>query len=427
MRPATLDTSKHPCFNKDASTTYARVHIPVAPKCNIQCTFCDRKYDCVNESRPGVTSTTLSPEQAVVYVDRLRKELPNLSVVGIAGPGDAFAEPEKTIRTMRLISEKHPDLLFCVSTNGFNAYSSLEQLAQANVSHLTVTMNAATPEVGAKVYAWARDGKMLFRGKDAAEELLIRQLRVVERATELGIIVKVNSIVIPGVNDHEVPLIAKMVAEKGAFIFNAIPLKPVANTVFETFEEPTHEQVAKVREEAGKYIKQMTHCGRCRADAAGLLGERLNEEFIAMLKEVSLMPDNPLEHRPYVAVATREGMLINQHLGEAEEFVICEVKDGAVACVENRKAPTAGKGDMRWIELAESLKDCRAVLVSGVGANPRKIMEDRGIRIHELEGLVEDGVKAVVSNDESIKGLQKRGCGGCGKGTTCTGSGGGCG
>ena len=139
------------------------------------------------------------------------------------------------------------------------------------------------------------------------------------------------------------------------------------------------------------------------------------------------MPENPLEHRPYVAVASREGLLINQHLGEAEEFLICDMKDGAVTCIENRKAPTAGKGDMRWIELAEQLKDCRAVLVSGVGANPRKILEDRGIRIHELEGLVEDGVSAVMNNDDGIKNLQKRGCSGCGKGTTCTGNGGGCG
>jgi nitrogen fixation protein NifB len=389
--------------------------------------FCDRKYDCVNESRPGVTSTTLSPEQAAIYVDRIRKELPNLSVVGIAGPGDAFAEPERTIRTMKIISERHPDLLFCVSTNGFNAFGSLEALAQANVSHLTVTVNAVDTAIGAQIYAWARDGKMRYRGKDAAEELMIRQMAVIERATELGITVKVNSIVIPGVNDAHVPQIAKMVAQKGAFIFNAIPLKPVPNTIFGSFDEPTHEQIAKVREEAGKYLPQMTHCGRCRADAAGLLGERLNEEFISMLKEVSLMPDNPLEHRPYVAVASREGLLINQHLGEAEEFVICDMKDGAVTCIENRKAPPAGKGDMRWIELAETLKDCRAVLVSGVGANPRKIMEERGIRIHELEGLVEDGVKAVVSDDESINSLQKRGCSGCGKGTTCTGSGGGCG
>ncbi len=51
----------HPCFNEEAKHTSARVHLPVAPKCNIQCNYCNRKFDCVNESRPGVTSSVLAP------------------------------------------------------------------------------------------------------------------------------------------------------------------------------------------------------------------------------------------------------------------------------------------------------------------------------------------------------------------------------
>ena len=50
-----LDFTKHPCFNPDVKGKFGRVHLPVAPKCNIQCGYCNRKYDCVNESRPGVT------------------------------------------------------------------------------------------------------------------------------------------------------------------------------------------------------------------------------------------------------------------------------------------------------------------------------------------------------------------------------------
>ena len=50
------DLDNHPCFNKKASTSYGRVHLPVAPHCNIQCNFCNRIYDCANENRPGVTA-----------------------------------------------------------------------------------------------------------------------------------------------------------------------------------------------------------------------------------------------------------------------------------------------------------------------------------------------------------------------------------
>ena len=36
------------------------MHVAVAPACNIQCHYCNRKYDCANESRPGVVSSCWS-------------------------------------------------------------------------------------------------------------------------------------------------------------------------------------------------------------------------------------------------------------------------------------------------------------------------------------------------------------------------------
>jgi nitrogen fixation protein NifB len=89
----TIESPKHPCFDQEASHSHARIHLPVAPKCNIQCNYCNRKYDCVNESRPGVTSSVLSPMQAVFYLSALSDRIENISVIGIAGPGDPFANP----------------------------------------------------------------------------------------------------------------------------------------------------------------------------------------------------------------------------------------------------------------------------------------------------------------------------------------------
>ena len=56
----------------------------LAPLCNIQCNFCDRRYDCVNESRPGVTASGLSPHQALSYLDQALVRDPRIAVVGIA-------------------------------------------------------------------------------------------------------------------------------------------------------------------------------------------------------------------------------------------------------------------------------------------------------------------------------------------------------
>ena len=86
---ARLELARHPCFNEDAKHHFGRLHLPVAPKCNIKCNYCDRKYDCANESRPGVASAMLSPGQALRYVERVMEKEADISVVGIAGPGTA--------------------------------------------------------------------------------------------------------------------------------------------------------------------------------------------------------------------------------------------------------------------------------------------------------------------------------------------------
>jgi nitrogen fixation protein NifB len=72
----------------------------------------------VNESRPGVTTGVLSPDQAMMYLDTVFAQKKNISVVGIAGPGDPFANPEETMETLRLVREKYPDMLLCIASNG---------------------------------------------------------------------------------------------------------------------------------------------------------------------------------------------------------------------------------------------------------------------------------------------------------------------
>ena len=122
------DIMKHPCFNEEAKSKYARVHLPVAPQCNIQCNYCNRKYDCVNESRPGVTSGVLTPQKAVSYLKELSNSIDNISVIGIAGPGDPFANPKETMETLRNIHNELPDKIFCLSSNGLG----LEQIGRAS-------------------------------------------------------------------------------------------------------------------------------------------------------------------------------------------------------------------------------------------------------------------------------------------------------
>ena len=418
------DLSRHPCFNREAAGDCGRVHLPVAPKCNIQCNYCNRKYDCVNESRPGVTSAVLKPHQASEYMDRVLDKEPRITVAGIAGPGDPFANPVEVLDTVRRLRAKHPGLIFCLSTNGLNLLPYLDQIAALDVSHVTITINAVDPAVGAKVYAWVKDGNVVYHGEQGAALLMERQLAAISGLKERGVLVKVNTILIPGVNEDHVEEVARVVAALGADIQNIIPLKPSEDTPFAHLPEPGRETVLPLREKAGQHVAQMTHCKRCRADAVGLLCKDRSEEMSGTLRACSkLKPLEPMQERPYVAVASREGMLVNKHLGEATFFQIWGPKDGTYALVEERPAPASGCGPQRWEELAALLGDCRAVLAEALGEAPRKVLEARGIKAHAVTGFIADALEAVYGTGD-LRPLSARRngvAGGC-----CTGTGSGC-
>lgn len=427
-----MNISNHPCFNDKVRHTFGRVHLPVAPRCNIQCKFCNRKYDCVNESRPGVTTGVLSPAQAMLYLDTVFAKKKNISVVGIAGPGDPFANPEETMETLRLVHEKYPDMLLCLATNGLNIAPYIDELAQIRVSHVTITVNAIIPEIAEKIYSWVRFGKRVFHPKEGVKVLLEKQIEAIRLLKEKGIVVKVNSIIIPEINDEHIPAVAKKMSEMKVDILNCIPYYPNEGSAFGNIPEPSKAVIQRIREEAGKYIPQMHHCTRCRADAVGLLGEGLPPELMEALKTCEDTPDPPRTKpvkiidnlRPYVAVASMEGVLVNQHLGEAYQVFVYGKKNGLLSLIETRQTPEPGSGMKRWEELADIMGDCRTLLVSGIGPNPRQVLTRKGIEVIEIEGLIEEAVRTVYDGG-SLKHLAKRKMAACGSG--CAGTGVGCG
>ena len=419
-----MDITKHPCFNEEARKQFGRVHLPVAPACNVQCNFCNRKHDCPNESRPGVTSVVLSPGQALAYLRDLVKRRPEISVVGIAGPGDPMANAEATLETLRLVRAEFPEMLLCLATNGLALAPHVEELKRLQLSHITVTLNALDQAIGARIYAWIRDGNRTLRGTEGAARLLERQQEALSLLRGSGILVKINSIIIPGVNDDHIPEIARRVKELGADVMNCIPLIPTAGTPFADIPAPLKPEIHAVRKAAEAHLPQMAHCSRCRADACGLLNEGTGEESLAALQAAAKLPLNPQESRPYVAVATREGLLVNRHLGETDEFCVYVEEADGYRLVGTRSAPPPGAGRERWLELAARLHDCRALLVSGAGPAPRNTLAGKGVRVIEMEGLIEDALGPVFRGEELPHGL-KRCFAGCGMG--CAGNGQGCG
>ena len=139
---------EHPCFGSHGATT-GRIHLPVCPGCNIACRFCERSLN-TTENRPGVTGKVLSPEESVDIVARALEISPEIRVVGIAGPGDTLAS-DGAFKTFRLVGQKFPQLIKCMSTNGLMLEERAAEVIAAGIDSLTVTVNAVDPEIEAQL------------------------------------------------------------------------------------------------------------------------------------------------------------------------------------------------------------------------------------------------------------------------------------
>ena len=270
-----VSEKRHPCFDDAAFCSRGRIHLPVAPACNVQCVYCLRRFDCVNESRPGVCSRILPPKEAAERAAVYLKEHPETVVVGFAGPGDPLAN-EETFETMELISRTDLHPILCVSTNGLCLPESLGRLRSLGVSFLTVTINSLRPETAEKLYTWVNDRGTKLYGRKAAELLLERQREGVRKAVELRFAVKINTVLLDGINTEQVPEMAEAFSAWGVRRMN---VNSVINVTGDSSVRPVPgEKVRLLKADAARFVPQMKACAQCRADAAGVPGRVCGRE-----------------------------------------------------------------------------------------------------------------------------------------------------
>jgi nitrogen fixation protein NifB len=400
----------HPCYNECAHKKFARMHLPIAPRCNIQCNYCDRRYDCSNESRPGVTSEVLTPEEAVEKIRYVLTKVPHLSVIGIAGPGDPLAN-EETFRALELVKREFPQLTLCLSTNGLALPNSVDRLKDLGVRFLTVTMNAVDPKVGARMYDFVRWEGETLRGEEAAARLIRNQLDGIEKAVAAGMLVKVNVVMAPGINADHIPEVAKKAKELGAYIVNILPLIPVPGTKFEGLRAPTSAERKALQDMCEVDIKQMRHCRQCRADAIGLLGEDRSAEFSHFTcagrakGEMDMATEMEGDNRYRMAVATSNGREVDEHFGHAASFRTYlidgpDITEGEPIDVsEHRDVPLFGPGHRAKIEsTADLLRGMDAVIAAQYGDMAVEVLRLRGIIPVEDKGEVQEAIRRAVGS-----------------------------
>jgi nitrogen fixation protein NifB len=409
----------HPCYSEEAHHHYARMHVAVAPACNIQCNFCNRKYDCSNESRPGVVSERLTPYQAAKKVFAVASAIPQMTVLGIAGPGDPLANPEMTFKTFEMVTKTAPDIKLCLSTNGLMLPDYVDRIHALNIDHVTITINMIDPVVGAKIYPWVFYNHKRYKGIEGARILSERQLLGLDMLTARGILCKVNSVMIPGINDRHLVAVNQAVKSRGAFLHNIMPLisAPEHGTVFGLAGQrgPTAQELKALQDSCEGEMNMMRHCRQCRADAVGLLGEDRSAEFTAekiMGMEVNYDLDRRQAYQEKVelqreavaaarnaeletlageqsdisiliAVATKGGGRINEHFGHAREFQVYEVGTSGARFVGHRRVDNYCQGGYAEEDSLETvvraINDCVAVFVARIGNCPREGLRNAGI------------------------------------------------
>ncbi|WP_267383978.1 nitrogenase cofactor biosynthesis protein NifB [Cyanobacterium sp. uoEpiScrs1] len=419
--------AKHPCYSEDAHHHYARLHVAVAPACNIQCNYCNRKYDCANESRPGVVSEVLTPEEAAHKALVIAGKIPQMTVLGIAGPGDPLANPKQTFRTFELVAEQAPDIKLCLSSNGLMLPEYIDKIKELKIDHVTLTINMVDPKIGEKIYPWVRYNRKRYKGIEGVRILYEKQMESLDALREADILCKVNSVMIPGINDKHLAEVNEVIRSKGAFLHNIMPLisAPEHGTHFGLTGQrgPSPKELKMVQDNCSGNMKMMRHCRQCRADAVGLLGEDRSQEFTKD-KFLEMTPEYDLATRQevhkdiekftaevkaakaakaaevvkkgpkiLVAVATKGNRLVNQHFGHAKEFQIFEVDGVDVNFVAHRKVDhycQTGYGEKATLEhIIKTIADCKGVLAAKIGLCPQEELRKAGLEPFEAYDVID--------------------------------------
>ena len=226
----------------------------------------------------------------------------------------------------------------------------------------------------------------------------------------MGIVSKINVVLLKGLNDNQIPAIAEKVKESGADLLNIMQLIPVKGSLFEYLPLTSNAELMALRKRCGNILPQMYHCRQCRADAIGRIDEDVSLDFAGKAAPFSCAAaQTAAQETPEVsagtgtlrlAAASKNGMLVDQHFGHARAFHVYEYREGQISFVERREIPqyclgplNCSGGENRFAEIADILKDCSCVLAMRIGDVPRYELEKQGIKFFMTYDYVTGAVR----------------------------------
>ena len=102
-----------------------------------------------------------------------------------------------------------------------------------------------------------------------------------------------------------------------------------------------------------------------------------------------------------IAVASSDGIVVNNHFGHAAKFHIYEVCGDEIKYLEVRKVEPVCDGgthdEKRLNENIEKIGDCRYLLVSRIGEGAAAAVEQKGITPYELPGIIGESIQQLLN------------------------------
>ena len=144
----------------------------------------------------------------------------------------------------------------------------MPQVLKVGIRALTVTINAPDSSIGKHIYSWAKYQGTIYRGEEAAALLITKQFSGIRKALDAGLSVKINTVLIPGVNDQHMVKLALRLREAGVKLMNIMPLIPSGK--MKNYQAPTCDELRKTRQDCEELVPQFYRCEQCRADVVYL-------------------------------------------------------------------------------------------------------------------------------------------------------------
>ncbi len=194
------------------------VYLPVAPQLTAKTRF--------SSAHPKKVDF-LMPHDAIIMLDQIMKVLADkVFMVAICGPGDPLAVPDTSIKTIRLVRSRYPQVQIGLKTLGIGSERFAAALAEAGVDYVEMEVNGVKPEILEKIYAWIRPGQKTLKISEAARLMVSEQKNGVSALKFNNISVSITTTLFPGYNGGHIGHIARFMRELGADSMSVIPYEP---------------------------------------------------------------------------------------------------------------------------------------------------------------------------------------------------------